>query len=315
MKNTILLPEPIAREGVKFLEDKGYGVKSCKGTAEDLLVREIHDCHGVITRTARITRRVIEAAPDLKVISKHGVGVDKIDVDFATKRGVRVTNVPQANTNTVAEHTMAMLLALSKNLVTSCGEMKKGNFASRETINAVDLEGKVLGLVGLGHIGSLVARKAALGFGMKVIAFDPFVKKENFGPEIEFVEKRDQVFSNSDFISLHLPATPDTRKSIGTRDFRMMKTSAFLINEARGEIVCEDELVEALKNGEIAGAGLDVFQQEPPSAESEILTLENVLASPHNAAMSVESMIRMAIGAAQSVHEVLSGKRITWPIN
>ncbi|MHB9097164.1 MAG: hydroxyacid dehydrogenase, partial [Syntrophales bacterium] len=270
----------------------------------------------VVVRMAPFTREIIEAADSLKVIGRHGVGVDTIDVKAATERGIIVVNTPNANAISVAEHTLTIIGALAKRVTVYNQAIRKGQWEIRNSYRAVDLDGKTLGLVGIGRIGSLVARKAAAAFNMKVIAFDPYVapeKAQEMG--IALVPTSDDVFRQADVVSLHTPLTPETRGFVNAARLRLMKPSAFLVNFSRGEVVEEKALYEALKSGIIAGAAIDVYDPEPPLEDNPLFGLDNIILSPHSAALTQECVIRMAVGAAEGVVDVLSGKRPQFVVN
>jgi D-3-phosphoglycerate dehydrogenase len=312
---TVLIPQDVAEEGKRYLRERGYVIRMGSGIAADTLKKEVEECDAILVRTAPLTADVLRAAKKLRVIAKHGIGVDNIDVAAATERGIYVTYAPLSNAATVAEHTLGLMIALAKNLVRCDKACRSGDFTTRHTLPGMDLEGKTLGLIGLGRIGSMVAKKAALGLDMKVIGYDPHVAPEKVAAPVERTADREQVFRIADFISLHVPATPETKKIVGKREFALMKPTAYLINASRGEVVDEAALVEALQRNEIAGAGLDVFEQEPPSADNPLFRLESVIVTPHNAALTREATTRMALHAAIGIDEVLSGKKPSWPIN
>ncbi len=311
----VLIPQDVAEEGKRYLRERGYELRMGSGVAPDVLQREVADCDAVLVRTAVLTADVLRAAKKLRVIAKHGIGVDNIDVAAATERGIHVTNAALSNAATVAEHTLGLIIALARNLVRCDRECRSGNFAIRSTLMGMDLEGKTLGLIGLGRIGSMVAKKATHGLDMKVIGYDPHVAPERVTAEVERTGDREEVFRRADFVSLHLPATPETRKVVGERELALMKPAAYLINASRGEVVDEAALIRALQNNRIAGAGLDVFEQEPPAADNPLLGLDSVILTPHSAALTREALTRMALHAAIGVDEVLSGKEPSWPVN
>lgn len=314
MSFLVYIPQDIEDEGKRYLSEKGYDYKIGTDISEDSLMKEVVDCDAILTRSnAMINKNVINAARKLKVIAKYGVGLDNIDIEEATKRGIYVTNTPEANANVVAEHVMAFILALSKNILPMDKELRKGNFAYRSKRFSVDLEHKTLGIIGLGRIGRLVAKKAYYGFDMKVIGFDPYIRSSV--SDIEKVDNIDRIFTDSDFISLHLPLTEETKGVIGKREFSMMKPSAYFVNAARGGVVNEGDLIEALKQEKIAGAGIDVFEQEPPKRNNPLFSLENVIITPHSAALSIEGAQRMSLHAAMQVDQVLSGEKPKWAVN
>ncbi|WP_257350979.1 hydroxyacid dehydrogenase [Pseudalkalibacillus decolorationis] len=315
MSYLVYIPQDIEEEGKNYLLGKGYKVKIGSDLAEETLMEEIKECDAVLTRsTAVINKRVIQAGENLKVIAKYGVGLDNINIEAATDRGIYVTNTPEANANVVAEHVMALILSLSKNLHLADRELRNGNFAIRNQLFGMDLEGKTLGIIGLGRIGNILAKKASKGFDMKVIGYDPYVAASS-NQEIDIVTDLEWLFRNSDIISLHLPLTKTTKGLIGSKEFSWMKSSAYFVNASRGGIVKENDLVEVLQAGKIAGAGVDVFEVEPPEKRNPLFKLDNVIVSPHNAALTKEGSIRMAVHAAMQVHQVLTGVKPNWAVN
>lgn len=314
MGKTVYIPLDIEAEGKKYLFDKGYQIKIGTNVDKQTLMKEVAECNAILTRSnAMIDKDVIAAGKKLKVISKYGVGLNNIDVDFATQSGIHVTNTPEANANVVAEHVMALMLALSKKVFTMDNELRRGNFDIRSKVYSEDLDGKTLAVLGLGRIGKLVAKKAACGFDMNVIGYDPF--PQEVPPYVTLSETMKQALEESDFISLHMPLLPETKHVIGKKELKLMKESAFFINASRGGTVDETALVEALKAGEIAGAGLDVFEEEPPNTNDELFSLDNVILTPHSAALSKEGSVRMAVHAARQVDEVLRGEEPSWGVN
>lgn len=314
MKLKILIPEPISLAGVRYLQERGYEVKMGCDTDVDTLKREVRGFDALLVRTAKYPAEVLEAGSELKVIGRHGVGYDNIDIESATRLGIQVTYAPTSNMNSVAEHTIGFIIALTRNFLRMDAEVRRGNFGLRNEVLGSDLEGKVVGLIGLGRIGSLVAEKAVTGLSMRAVGYDPYVKPENAG-HVKLVASMEEVLGSADFVSLHLPANPRTIGLIDRQKIEMMKPSAYLINAARGGIVVENDLVTALQDQVISGAALDVFADEPPDPKSPLFALENVLLSPHNAALTIESMDRMALHAAQGIDEVLTGRQPTWPVN
>ncbi|MFL5242538.1 MAG: phosphoglycerate dehydrogenase [Gemmataceae bacterium] len=251
------------------------------------------------------TRRVLEAHPRLKVIARVGVGYDAIDVEAATEKGVAVTITPGANHDAVAEHTFALMLALAKDLVFQHQSLTAGGWPRKTNL---PLRGQTLGLAGLGRIGKAVALRAE-AFGMKLIAYDPF-PDQAFAQQhhIDFMPL-DRLLSESDFLSLHLPYTKESRHLVNKTTLARMKPTAFLINTARGGLVCEADLYDALKNKRIAGAGLDVFEEEPPG-KIPLFGLDNVVVTPHNAGTDVKGRDDMAEMAARAIVSLSKGE---WP--
>lgn len=315
MKHKVLVVQPIHESGMRVFDDR-FEVKVASNPAVATVIEEIQGVEGVVVRTAPFTREIIEAAASLKVIARHGVGVDNIDIKAATERGIVVVNTPDANATSVAEHTIIAMGALAKRALPMDRATRTGRWESRNEYKAIDLDGKVLGLLGIGRIGSQVARKARAAYNMQVIAYDPFVTPEAAAAAgIALVSDMEQIFREADVLSLHTPLTPETRDLVNAARLASMKRSAFLINFARGEVVDEAALCHALQEGIIAGAALDVFQKEPPLNDNPLFTLENVLLSPHSAALTNECVQRMATGAARGVVEVLTGQRPAYPVN
>jgi D-3-phosphoglycerate dehydrogenase len=315
MAYTVLLPQDIVEEGKKYLTGKGYTIKMGTGLTVERIAEDVKDCDAILARTAPFPKEVIEAGKKLKVIARHGVGCDNIDVKTATERGIWVTFTPEANANSVAEYAIGMIIALARYFLPGDKATRSGNWELRNKLPAIDLAGKTLGLVGAGRVGTMVAKKAFFGLDMKVFVYDPYIKEIKGVPEAKIVTDPELIFRESDFISLHVPATPETKGFIGKKYFEAMKESAFLINAARGEIVNEKELYEILKAKRIAGAALDVYDPEPPLADNPLYALDNIILSPHNAALTREAMTRMAVGAAMGIDDVLSGRVPKWPFN
>ncbi|MDR1386348.1 MAG: phosphoglycerate dehydrogenase, partial [Propionibacteriaceae bacterium] len=265
---------------------------------------------GVILRLSPFGRDIIEQLPKLQIVARHGVGYDNVDVSAATERGVWVTNTPLANAKSVAETALTLLLALAKRVVDNADHMRAGDFFWKNAHMGTDLEGKTIGIVGYGKIGRELAIKLS-GLGVDILVHDPHVPAVEHGVLVE----RDVLLRESDFVSLHLPSTPDTERSFDAAAFATMKSTACLINLARGALVDEVALVEALRDGVIAGAALDVFTVEPLPENHPLFQLDNVLLTPHIASNTVETMERMALQAAQEVDRVLSGADPLWSVN
>lgn len=311
----VVVMQPIAEEGVSMLEDAGFRVVVLPNLEPRLVEKELADADGLLVRNAQVTGAMLEKAPRLKVVGRHGVGVDTIDVAAATRLGIWVVNTPQANSASVAEHVVMMILALAKNVTAMDSGIRSGDFDIRHRLYGEELEGKTLSIVGLGRIGSSVARKAHYGLGMRIIAYDPFAKAEQVDPSIELTSDWNRLFGEADFVSLNLPLTPETRLSIGDREFSRMKETAYLINCARAELVDHGALCEALKSGKIRGAGIDVYDSDPPAAEDPILAAPRTILTPHSAAHTRKAMLNMATHAAQGIIEILSRRRPAWPVN
>ncbi|MFP3042198.1 hydroxyacid dehydrogenase [Treponema primitia] len=315
MGYTVLIPQDIVGEGKKYLTDRGYTIKMGSGISARQIAEDVKDCDAILARTCPYPTEVIEAGNKLKVIGRHGVGCDNIDIKTATKRGIRITYAPESNANSVAEYTIGMIIAMARHFIGSDRATRSGDWEYRNRVRGFDLANKTLGLVGAGRVGSMVAKKAFFGLDMKIVAYDPYIKEIKGVPEVKIVSDPETVFQESDFVSLHVPLTPETRGMFGKKYFELMKPEAFLINAARGEIVNETDLYEALKSKRIAAAALDVYDPEPPKGDNPLFTLDNVILTPHNAALTLEAMTRMALHAAQGIDDVLSGRVPKWPFN
>ena len=314
MAGTILIPQDIAVEGKNYLAERGYIIKMGSGVDEESMMRDTEGCDAILLRTAKVTRPVIEAGKKLKIIARHGAGYDNVDLEAANEHGVWVTNTPDATTNSVAEFTIGAIIAVAKRTFLMSRALREGNFFYKNTHKGMDLQGKTLAIIGFGRIGSSVAKRAHFGLDMNVIAYTPHAKPEHI-PEYVRLVSWEEAFTSADVISLHMPATNDNRGCVGTREFEMMKPSAYLVNCARGGLVDEAELIRAVEDGEIAGAFLDVYETEPISPENPLLKLDNVIATPHMASNTEECMTLMAVQAASQIHKVLSGEEPDWPVN
>lgn len=272
---------------------------------------EMKDADALIVRIAKCDGHAIENSPNLKVIGRTGVGYDSVDVKTATAHGIPVVITPGANNRSVAEHAVAMMFALSKNLVEAQQEMCKGNWEIRGAKKAFELEGKTIGILGLGAIGRETA-KICEGCGMKVAAYDPFLSKEQVeGYGAVYYENYEDLLKVSDVVSIHVPLTDETKNMISKKQLTEMKKTALIINCSRGGIINETDLVEALKAGEIAGAGTDVFCSEPPKTDAPLLNCPNLIVSPHSAAQTREAVIKMAQMCVKGCLAVAEGKK--WP--
>ncbi len=314
MAYKVLIPQDIMPEGKAYLTERGHEIKMGSGITVDAIKADVVDCDAILARTAPFPAEVLEAGKKLKAVGRHGVGVDNIDVARAEELGIWVTNAPESNSNTVAEHTALLILALARRLVKIIEEFRAGNFNIRNELKGSDLAGKTLGVVGLGKIGRLVVRKMA-AFDMNIIGYDEYLAVSSYPEGVEPSASWDDLFARADFITLHIPATKDTQGIVGENEFRLMKETACIINAARGEVVDEPALIAALQNGSIGGAGLDVFATEPPGSDNPLLSMDNVIATPHNAALTTECMRRMAIHAAMGIDDALNGRVPKWPVN
>ena len=249
----------------------------------------------------------------MKIIARHGAGLDNIDLDYAKERGIVVTYTPGANSNSVAEHTLALMLACAKNIPVFDRITREGDWVRRDTDKTIDLAGKTLGLIGFGRISAMVAKKAALGLDMKILLYRTHHETE-LPDYIEETQSMEEVLQKSDFVSFHMPLRADTKKIINRKTLGMMKETAYFINMGRGGSVDEEDLYEVLFEHKIAGAAIDVFATEPPGKDNPLFQLENLIVSPHNAAHSFDSMERMAYGAATEIVRVLNGRQPKWQV-
>ncbi|HKW77569.1 MAG TPA: hydroxyacid dehydrogenase, partial [Candidatus Limnocylindria bacterium] len=301
----VLVADPVAEDGIALLRAAAE-VDVATKLSEDELITRVADADALVVRSeTKVTARVLDAAPRLQVVGRAGVGVDNIDVDAATRRGVYVVNAPTGNIVAVAELTVALMLALFRDLPAADahvrgGQWKRGQFIGREA------RGKTLGLVGLGRIGSEVAKRAA-ALEMRLLAHDPYAtetKAQSLGVTLVGL---DQLLTESDVITLHAPLTPETSGLIGRDAIARMKRGAYLVNAARGELVDEAALSAALAEGRLGGAALDVFAQEPPQA-SAILAAPRTVLTPHIAGSTAEAQVNVAVDVARQVLDVLAGR-------
>ncbi len=311
----ILIADKLAQEGVDVLNGiDGVEPVVQTGMSEDELVAVIGEYDGIVIRSATtVNKRVMEAATKLKGVARAGVGVDNIDIPEATKRGIIVMNTPGGNTLSAAEHTMALMLSLSRNVVPACNSLKAGAW-DRKLYMGNQLNNKTLGVIGMGRIGMAVVNMA-LGFGMKILGYDPFaVPKEAKELGVEVVADLDEIYKRSDFISLHIPRTEQTVDMIGAEQFKMMKPTARIVNCARGGIINEDAMYDALLAGTIAGGALDVFPKEPPE-NTRFSEVANCLVTPHLGASTEEAQVEVAVEAAQILADAISGGAVKNALN
>lgn len=312
----VLITEPVNQKGIDFLKEQGYEVKMGTGASEDILLKEAKGCDGVLTRNGKFTRRVLmECRDKLKVVSMHGVGVDGIDVNAATELGIQITNAAESNQSSVAEYTIGLILMLAKRSISYNNETKSGNMKEVRKLYGSDVRGKKLGIIGMGNIGTQVARIAHDGLGMDVIGYNRHVKGQSKESYCMLTSNMDEVIRQADYLSLHLPSTEATHHMIGKRELSLMKESAFLINTGRGEVIVEEDLIQILKDKKIQGAALDVFEGNLPKSDNPLLAMENVIVTPHTAAFTTEALERMSYQAALGIVEVLENRPVTYAVN
>lgn len=318
MKYKVLFLKELDVSGKQILWDDGAEIIVASGHSEDVFIKKIreHQVDAIMCRTEIVTPAMMDASPNLKVIAKHGVGLDNINVEYATKKGIQVVYAPLGNYNSVAEHVIMLMLMAARRYKHVDREFRSGNFDVRYTLqDTFELEGLTLGILGCGRIGQIIANKAALGFGMNVIGYDPYARQESMKAPVKLLENRDDVLARADFISLNLPSLPSTRGSMNYAAFQRMKPKAFFINCSRGDVVVEADLIKALQEGLILGAGLDVFDQEPIEFTNPMLEMDNVIMTPHTAATTRQAVVRCCTTAARGIMEVMNGKPITFPGN
>ena len=312
----ILLPQEIMSEGRKLLEDAGHTIIEGRGfETEDVLAdMKEYQPDAMIVRITPITREVIESNPNLKVIVRHGAGFDALDVKACHDNGVQALYAPVANSTSVAETAILLMLECSRNVTVLHKTWVSDFYKAKLKVRKNTLSGKTLGIIGCGNIGSRVATRA-LAMEMNVLCYDPFKPAKDFPDGVEVVRDLNRIFTESDYVSVHTPNTPLTHNIINKETLAMMKPTAFLINTARGGCVDEDALYEACKDGTICGAGLDAIKQEPVDPNFPLLSLDNVIIYPHIGGNTTEAAHRASYFAAMGVEEVYEGKKPTWPIN
>lgn len=293
-------------DGLKILGDVAEIERNPyeKTMTEEELIQSLKDADSVVLGADKCSRKVIESLKRVKVIGRHGVGVDNVDLEAATEKGIVVTYTPHANADAVADHTWALILALARKIIPADVSTKVGRWEGTKFIG-IELSSKTIGILGLGTIGQRVAKRAR-GFDMNVLYYDKR-RNEAFERQIGVMYVNlERLLRESDILTIHAALTSETRKIIGARELRMMKNTALLINTARGEIVDEKVLVQALRQGWIAGAALDVFERETPK---KLLNISNVVLTPHIAAYTIEALRRMDVMVAEDIVKVLTGKK------
>ena len=300
----IFVADDVSESGLEPLRAAGFSVEKQTGLTGPALADAVKNCEGLIVRSeTKVTAELLASATSLRVIGRAGVGVDNIDVPAATIRGIVVMNAPDGNTITTAEHTIALLISLARSIPQASSSLKAGRWERKRFIG-VELQGKTLGIVGLGRIGRVVASRAR-AMGMFIVAYDPFIAPDQARDlEIELVPLN-EVYARADFLTVHTPLTAETRGLIDREVLAKMKKGARIINCARGGLVDEDALYEALVNGSIAGAALDVFVQEPPSADNPLLGLDQVIVTPHLGASTTEAQEGVALTVAEQMRDFL----------
>ncbi len=304
MDKKVLIADQINEKGIDELKDVAEVVSNFKISKEEL-VNEIADYDAIIVRSrTKVTREVIEAADKLKIIARAGVGVDNVDVQAATERGIMVINAPESTSITVAEHTMGLILSLTRKISIADSSVKEGKW-EKSRFMGIELNGKTLGVIGMGRIGSQVVTRSK-AFGMETIVYDPYITEKSASELGVTVVDLETLLKESDVMTIHVPLTPETKHLISKPQFEIMKENAIIINCARGGIINEEDLYEALSNNRIRGAGLDVYEVEPPE-NSPLFTLDNMVLTPHIAASTSEAQRDAAIIVANEIKKVFQG--------
>ena len=296
----ILISDSLSKQGVEALEKAGFIVVVKSKMPKDELFKEIKDADGLIVRSGtKVTAELIAAAEKLKVVGRAGSGLDNVDTPAATRRGIVVMNTPGGNTVTTAEHTMSMICAMSRRIPQATASVKAGKW-EKDKFMGVELYNKVLGIIGAGQIGSHLT-KMAQGIGMNVVAFDPYLAPERAERMGVTMLELDELFRQADIISVHTPLTSETRGIINAQTIATMKPGVLIVNCARGGIINEQDLCEALKTKRVAAAAFDVFEEEPVKPDNPLLALDNFICTPHIGAQTTEAQENVAIGIAEQI--------------
>ena len=323
MRPKVFIPEYMADVGMAMLKsscdciipwEKGKPVMNITDPAHPIR-QHLYEADAVIVRVFTITGKDLARPNRLKVIVKHGVGLDNIDLPSATAHGIPVAYTPTGNTNAVAEHTMALMLSLIRRIKPAGRALLEGRFNERNDYCGDELDGKILGLIGLGRIGSLVAKKAAYGFDMRVIAYDPYVSSDAYDGPAQLVAMLEELLAISDFVSLHVDLNDETRHILDARALNKVKPTCRIINTSRGAAIDQTALMAALQSDRLGGAALDVFEDEPLPAHHPITELPHVVLTPHIAGLTTTSMERTALASAQAVLDALVGKTPEYVVN
>ncbi len=302
----VLVAAPLHEKAIEVLKNAGFEVLYDEYPDEERLVELVKDVEAIIVRSKpKVTRKVIEAAPKLKVIGRAGVGLDNIDLEAAKERGIKVVNSPGASSRSVAELVLALMFNVARKVAFADRKMREGVWAKKQCMG-IELEGKTLGIVGFGRIGYQIA-KIAKALGMNILLYDPYPNEER-AKEVggKFVDL-ETLLRESDVVTLHVPLIDATYHLINEERLKIMKPTAILINAARGAVVDTNALVKALREGWIAGAGLDVFEEEPLPKEHPLTKLDNVVLTPHIGASTVEAQMRAGVQVAEQIVEILKG--------
>lgn len=315
-KFRVLVADPISQRGIDELASGGLLDVIVKiGLKEDQLIEAIQGVSALVVRSqTKVTAKVLEAAKDLKAVGRAGVGVDNVDVEAATRHGVIVMNTPGGNTISTAEHAFSLLVSLARNIPQADASMKAGKW-DRKNFEGVELYGKSLAILGMGRIGTELARRA-MAFGMRVLAYDPYLSASRARTlQVELIDQLDEILPQADFISMHMPLTAETKYMLDARRLALCKKTVRIVNCARGGLIEEAALYESMKNGNVAGAALDVYETEPPAAEFPLRSLPNIVLTPHLGASTSEAQENVGIEIAEAIRATLLEGTISNAVN
>lgn len=320
MKYKVYYTNKLSDVATNIFNQNDVEVKVASDLEVDTYIRELKEYQPdlIMCRTEPVNAAMMDVCHNLKGVGKQGAGLDNIDLDHATAKKIQVVYAPAGNANAVAEHAIMLLMMTARRFNYVDRQFRGGNFFVRMGLeNTVEVSGRTLGLVGCGRISKLFAAKAINGLGMKVIGYDPYVKPDQLdGLPIELKDSADEIWKTADFVSIHLPLLPSTEHTVGMPQFKMMKPRAIFLNVARGGLIREEEMVEALKTGVLFGAGLDVYEPEPLSENSrQMLTMDNVVLTPHTAASTEESVINCCTSCATDLVNICYGRPLMNPVN
>jgi D-3-phosphoglycerate dehydrogenase len=315
MAMKVLVTEPIHENGLAILGEVAEVVQAPDANPQTIKSL-INDCDAVLIRSAKITADIMQNAPNLKCVAKHGIGVDNIDVAEASRRGIKVVNAPFSNVNAVAEHTLSFILSMLKDMPNLDRRIREEEYAPvRKSVKLGELRGKEIGFIGLGRIAKRVI-ELLRPFGVTIRAFDPYASKEVFETlDVEPIASIEALLPISDVVLIHVPLTPETKYLLNAERLALMKPGSMLVNSARGGIVEEKALVDALENGQLRFAATDVFESEPPSGDNPLFERRDIIFSPHCAALTAEALEAMATQSAAGVASVLRGEEPEFLVN
>jgi D-3-phosphoglycerate dehydrogenase len=310
----VLIADPIPDEAIELMQKAGLNVDIKIGLSKDELIDIITNYDALVVRSqTKVTRDVIDAASNLKIIGRAGVGIDNIDIEAATQRGIVVVNTPGGNAVSAAEHTLTLIFAVVRKIYQAVKSVKEGKW-DRKKFVGIELRGKTLGIIGLGRVGFEVAKRAR-ALEMNVLAYDPYISEERAREAGARLVSFKELLENSDIITIHVPKTKETEKLISKKEFEMMKNGVYIINCARGGIVDESALYEALIGGKVSGAALDVYEKEPPGSDNPLLRLDNVVTTPHLGASTREAQISVGLTIADEMINIARGLPVKNAVN